>query len=127
MMTRRTWKKSGGLWLAVALLLLGGCAGRSRVVLVRTPDQARQAADLTAREWGYRYLRETDKGVVYQSAGLAGPSEEQLRLRLEPIERGEVRVTVRFTGPTAGAEKFFLSDMQKNISYGTILPVIPAR
>jgi hypothetical protein len=105
--------------------LLAGCAGRSRIILVDAPAGARKAADLTAREWGFHFLQLSDGRVVYQSAGLAGPSNEQLRLSLDPIERGEVRATAKFTGPTAGAERFFLSDLQRNISTGTILPVAP--
>lgn len=110
------------LWVMGAIVL-AGCAVRSRVMLADSPADVRKWADVTAREWGFAQPRQEDGRVVYQSAQLAGPSREQLQLRLEPIERGEVRVKVKFTGPTAGSEGFFLKDLQRNISAGTILPV----
>lgn len=110
-------------WIGLMMVLIGGCAVSSRVLLVDSPAAARKAADLTAREWGFRFEQIDDRQRIYQSAGLAGPSDEQLRIRLDPIARGEVRAKVRFTGPTTGAEPFFLNDLQHNITYGTILPV----
>jgi hypothetical protein len=112
-----------GAICVMTAVLAGGCATRSRVILVDTVTHARTAADLTAREWGFRFHGMSDGRVIYQSAGLAGPSKEQLRVKLEPVKRDEVRVTVKFSGPTTGLEKVFLGDLQKNISTGTILPV----
>src|SRR5512133_1916689 len=107
-----------GLCLAMAGLALtvGGCAANTRTVSGADASTVKRASTLTARQWGYKPVRQTEDGVVYRACQSGCASQEELHV--VALSRGEARtrVTVHFNGPTAGTEAYFLNDLQNNLT-----------
>lgn len=106
--------------------LAAGCSSHSRTLQTADRETFKRATTLTAREWGYRYERDADGGLVYRAAQpmgyVSGNNSEELFVATKYRAQDGVRVTVYFSGPTAGTEQFFLGDLQQNLSKVTAVP-----